>query len=91
MPRRLDATDYYQRLLEFRTGLQRFLRWIGRQARAQGLTPAQHQLLLAILGHADPDVRLGFSLDLPGKDVLPGSPGPSSSRSGWFALRECFD
>jgi DNA-binding MarR family transcriptional regulator len=44
----------YQRLLELRTGLRRFLRWSGQQAAAAGLTPAQHQLLLAIRGHPDP-------------------------------------
>jgi DNA-binding MarR family transcriptional regulator len=44
----------YQRLLELRTGLRRFLRWSERQAEAAGLTPAQHQLLLAIRGHPDP-------------------------------------
>jgi DNA-binding MarR family transcriptional regulator len=43
----------YRRLLEFRTGLRRFLRWSEQQARAAGLTPAQHQLLLAIRGHPD--------------------------------------
>jgi DNA-binding MarR family transcriptional regulator len=45
----------YQRLLQLRTGLRRFLRWSEQQAQAAGLTPAQHQLLLAIRGH--PDVR----------------------------------
>jgi DNA-binding MarR family transcriptional regulator len=44
----------YQRLLEFRTGLRRFLRWSEDQAAAVGLTAAQHQLLLAIRGHPDP-------------------------------------
>lgn len=43
----------YARLLSLRTGLRRFLRWSEQQARAAGLTPAQHQLLLAIRGHAD--------------------------------------
>jgi DNA-binding MarR family transcriptional regulator len=43
----------YRRLLELRTGLRRFLRWSERQAQAAGLTPAQHQLLLAIRGHPD--------------------------------------
>jgi DNA-binding MarR family transcriptional regulator len=43
----------YQALLELRTGLRRFLRWSEQQARSVGLTPAQHQLLLAIKGHAD--------------------------------------
>lgn len=41
----------YQRLLELRTGLRRFLKWSADQAKAAGLTPAQHQLLLAIRGH----------------------------------------
>lgn len=42
-------------LLEFRTDLRRFLHWSEQQARAAGLTPAQHQLLLAIKGHPGPD------------------------------------
>jgi len=53
MERRLDDKDY-ARLLEFRTGLRRFLRWSEQQATAAGLTPAQHQLLLAVRGHHDP-------------------------------------
>ena len=47
-----DAT--YGRLLALRTGLRHFERWSESQARAAGLTPAQHQLLLAIRGHGDP-------------------------------------
>lgn len=43
----------FTNLLEFRTMLRRFERWSERQARAVGLTPAQHQLLLAVKGHAD--------------------------------------
>jgi DNA-binding MarR family transcriptional regulator len=49
----LDQQDY-ERLLAFRTGLRRFLSWSGRQAEAAGITPAQHQLLLAVRGHPDP-------------------------------------
>jgi DNA-binding MarR family transcriptional regulator len=49
----LDDADY-RRLLELRSGLRRFLHWSEEQARAAGLTPAQHQLLLAVRGHADP-------------------------------------
>jgi DNA-binding MarR family transcriptional regulator len=49
-----EPTDEdYRRLLELRTGLRRFLRWSEQQARAAGLTAAQHQLLLAIRGHPD--------------------------------------
>jgi DNA-binding MarR family transcriptional regulator len=47
------SDDDYRRLLELRTGLRRFLRWSEQHARAAGLTPAQHQLLLAIRGHRD--------------------------------------
>lgn len=45
--------DEYARLLEFRTGLRRFLRWSEEQAERAGLSPAQHQLLLAVRGHRD--------------------------------------
>ncbi len=45
--------EVYARLLALRTGLRRFERWSGQQARVAGLTPAQHQLLLAIRGHDD--------------------------------------
>jgi DNA-binding MarR family transcriptional regulator len=48
----LSAPDY-SRLLELRTSLRRFLRWSEDQARGAGLTPTQHQLLLAIAGHRD--------------------------------------
>ena len=48
------STADYQRLLELRTGLRRFLKWSADQARAAGLTPAQHQLLLAVKGHPAP-------------------------------------
>ena len=41
----------YRRLLQFRTGLRRFLRWSEEQAEKVGLTTAQHQLILAIRGH----------------------------------------
>jgi DNA-binding MarR family transcriptional regulator len=50
---RLRDADY-EDLLTLRTGLRRFLRWSEQQAEAAGLTPAQHQLLLAIRGHGDP-------------------------------------
>lgn len=46
--------DVYARLLLLRTALRRFERWSAEQAQAAGLTPMQHQLLLAIRGHADP-------------------------------------
>src|SRR3954452_22153252 len=46
----LDDADY-RRLLQFRISLRRFLHWSEEQAERAGLTPAQHQLLLAIRGH----------------------------------------
>ena len=48
--RRLDDDDYAT-LLEFRDGLRHFLRWSQGSAKAAGLTPSHHQLLLAIRGH----------------------------------------
>jgi DNA-binding MarR family transcriptional regulator len=41
----------YRNLLEFRCALRRFDSWSAEQAREAGLTPAQHQLLLAVKGH----------------------------------------
>ena len=49
----LEQSDF-EHLLELRTSLRRFLHWSGRQARAAGLTPAKHQLLLAVRGHPNP-------------------------------------
>ncbi len=49
-PHDLEDGDY-RRLLQFRTGLRRFLHWSEEQAEKVGLTPAQHQLLLAVRGH----------------------------------------
>jgi len=43
----------YEALLAFRTALRRFHHWSEEQARAVGLTHAQHQLLLAVKGHPD--------------------------------------
>lgn len=41
----------YEALLAFRTALRRFHHWSEEQAKAVGLTHAQHQLLLAVKGH----------------------------------------
>ncbi len=49
---RLTDADY-EDLLSLRTGLRRFERWSEQQAEEAGLTPAQHQLLLAVRGHTD--------------------------------------
>jgi DNA-binding MarR family transcriptional regulator len=44
----------YERLLTFRTRLREFDQWSRAAAEEQGLTHAQHQLLLAIRGHRGP-------------------------------------
>jgi DNA-binding MarR family transcriptional regulator len=50
--------DDFRRLLAFRDGLRRFQHWSEGEAKAVGLTGAQHQLLLAIRGHgAPPSIR----------------------------------
>lgn len=49
------SEDDYTNLLGFRSDLRRFLHWSEEQARAEGLTPGQHQLLLAVKGHRGPD------------------------------------
>ena len=53
MARALTDEDY-ARLLQFRTRLREFQRWSEERAAAEGLTAAQHQLLLAIRGHVGP-------------------------------------
>jgi DNA-binding MarR family transcriptional regulator len=56
---RVRLTDEdFRELLRFRDALRRFQRWSEAQARAAGLTPAQHQLLLAVRGH-DGDPTIG--------------------------------
>lgn len=55
MAQRSRLTDAdFERLLMFRDGLRRFLRWSEDQAKAVGLTGSQHQLLLAVRGHRGP-------------------------------------
>lgn len=49
----LEDADY-RRLLRLRTSLRQYLHWSEQQAQIVGLTPAHHQLLLAIRGHDDP-------------------------------------
>ncbi len=50
---KLSDADY-ERLAELRYGLRRFLHWSSEQARKAGITPTQHQLLLAIRSSRDP-------------------------------------
>jgi DNA-binding MarR family transcriptional regulator len=44
----------FRHLLHFRVTVRRFLRWSEAQAAEVGLTPTQHQLLVAIKGHTGP-------------------------------------
>jgi DNA-binding MarR family transcriptional regulator len=53
-PTRKLTDDDYERLADFRYGLRRFLHWSEQQARRAGITPTQHQLLLAIRASRDP-------------------------------------
>ena len=47
----MDLSDAeFEQLLALRTGLRRFLRGSEERARAADITPAQHQLLLAVRG-----------------------------------------
>lgn len=50
----LPTQEDYTNLLRFRTALRRFDSWSHEQAARVGLTHAQHQLLLAIKGHPEP-------------------------------------
>jgi DNA-binding MarR family transcriptional regulator len=43
----------FEELLEFRVALRRFLHWSEQAAADVGLTPTQHQLLIAVRGHPD--------------------------------------
>jgi DNA-binding MarR family transcriptional regulator len=43
----------YARLLALRVELRRFHQWSAKQARQMGLTPQQHQVLLAVRGHPE--------------------------------------
>lgn len=47
------GTADYRTLARFRRALRTFLHFSEEAARAEGLTPAQHQLLLAVRGHPD--------------------------------------
>lgn len=60
MSARPDLSDAeYGELLAFRTAIRKFVRWSETQATALGITPTQHQLLLAIRGHHGPDPTIG--------------------------------
>jgi DNA-binding MarR family transcriptional regulator len=52
-PARLDDADY-RALAAFRAELRRFLRFSEEAARRAGVTPQQHQVLLAVRGHPGP-------------------------------------
>lgn len=50
----MPSSRQYQQLLAIRTTLRSFDQWSRDAAEAHGLTHAQHQLLLAVRGAADP-------------------------------------
>jgi DNA-binding MarR family transcriptional regulator len=52
-PRSLPVAEY-RALAQFRHALRKFVRFSEEAVRAAGLTPAQHQLLLAVKGHNGP-------------------------------------
>ena len=56
-----DAT--YAELLALRVRIRRFQRWSEEAAKAAGLTPAQHQLLLAVRGHGGEHPTMGDLAD----------------------------
>jgi DNA-binding MarR family transcriptional regulator len=49
------SDEDYRALAAFRAGLRRFLRFSEDAARAAGLTPQQHQLLVSVRGHPGPE------------------------------------
>jgi DNA-binding MarR family transcriptional regulator len=49
----LLSDSEYENLLRLRTNLRHFLRWSEDAAAARGLSPSEHQLLLAVRGHHD--------------------------------------
>jgi len=49
------SDDDYRALAAFRSELRRFLHFSEDAARAAGLTPQQHQLLVAVRGHPGPE------------------------------------
>lgn len=49
----------FTRLADFRHGLRKFLQFSETAAAAEGLTPQQHQALLAIRGHAGAAMNVG--------------------------------
>jgi DNA-binding MarR family transcriptional regulator len=48
------SEEQYQVLLVFRTALRRYLQWSAVESARMGLTPQQHQLLLAVRAHPGP-------------------------------------
>jgi DNA-binding MarR family transcriptional regulator len=59
---KLTDTDYAA-LAEFRFALRQFLAFSERGAASLGLTPQQHQALLAIRGATHPNVTVGYVAD----------------------------
>ncbi len=62
-PRAALARADYETLAEFRYALRRFLNRSAVAARSAGLTPQQHQALLAIKGHPGSAISIGELAD----------------------------
>ncbi|CAN5545453.1 hypothetical protein BH10ACT1_BH10ACT1_18360 [soil metagenome] len=102
----LSDTDY-RALARFRHALRLFQRFSEDAARAAGLTPAQHQLLLAVRGHVGsgpPSVtevaealqlKLHSAGELVGRAVANGllerRPDPDDARRSLLGLTEAGD
>lgn len=52
--------DDYRKLADFRYELRRFLDFSANAASCEGLSPQQHQALLAIRGNAKPPTNVGY-------------------------------
>ena len=57
MVTKFDKSDYVA-LADFRRSIRKFIRFAEEGARAEGITPQQHQVLLAIMGQPDRDWAL---------------------------------
>src|SRR3954463_10061356 len=78
--------DDYAELLRFRDALRHFLHWSEQQARSVGLTPAHHQLLLAVRGHGhDPTTATSPATSCSAPTARPSSSAAPNRPACWTA------